>query len=66
MLTLYTTKGDIMHVLPLPFGMALALLPRLQLERIRRPSSWRVEALESARDRIRTEDRYAEFRQRLV
>ena len=66
MLTLYTTKGDTMHVLPLPFGMALALLPRLELERIRRPGSWRVEALESARDRIRTEDRYAEFRQRLV
>jgi len=67
MLTLYTTKGVLMHVLPLPFGMALALLARREVERSRRPKPvWTSDGAELARERIRTESRYAEFRQRLV
>ena len=67
MLTLYTKKGVLMHVLPLPFGMALALLARREVERSRRPKPvWTSDGAELARERIRTESRYAEFRQRLV
>ena len=56
-----------MHVLPLPFGMALALLARREVERSRRPKPvWTSDGAELARERIRTESRYAEFRQRLV
>ena len=66
MLTVYAMKGDVMHVLPLPFGLALALLPRRQLQ-IAKPKSisWRASG-PSVRDRIRTENRYAEFRQKLI
>jgi len=67
MLTLYTTKGAHMHILPLPFGMALVLLARPEVERIRRPQPvWTSDGAELARERIRTESRYAAFRQRLV
>ena len=54
MLTLYTTKGVLMHVLPLPFGMALALLARREVERSRRPKPvWTSDGAELARERIR-------------
>ena len=56
-----------MHVLPLPFGMALAVLPRREAQRLSKPKSpacfSRVPAV---REQIRTETRYAEFRQQLV
>ena len=67
MLTLYTTKGEAMHVLPLPFGMALAVLPRRQAEQLGRPKPvWRALPGLSVRDQILTDTRYAELRQRLV
>jgi hypothetical protein len=57
-----------MHALPLPFGMALAVLPRRQMQQLARPKAardWQAGPGPSLRDRIRTETRYAEFRQRL-
>ena len=55
-----------MHVLPLPFGMALAVLPRREAQRLRRPRPLRVYGIPAVREQIRTEDRYAEFRQQFV
>ncbi len=56
-----------MHVLPLPFGMALAVLPRREAQRLgtRKPSI-HAQFGPSVREQIRTENRYAEFRQQLV
>jgi hypothetical protein len=56
-----------MHVLPLPFGMALALLPRRDAQRFHKPKlTIRFDGVQTAREQIRTETRYAEFRQQLV
>jgi len=56
-----------MHVLPLPFGMALAVLPRRDAQRLRKPKPpIRVYGGPTVREQIRTETRYAEFRQQLV
>ena len=56
-----------MHVLPLPFGMALAVVPRREAQRLGKPKSLaRIDQCPSVRDQIRTENRYAEFRQQLV
>jgi hypothetical protein len=53
-----------MHVLPLPFGLALALYRRLEAPELRRPkASWSAEP-SPAREWIRTESRFAAFRQR--
>jgi hypothetical protein len=66
MLTAYTTKGGLMHVLPLPFGLALALYRRLEVPELRRPkASWSAEP-SLARECIRTEPRFAAIRQRFV
>ena len=54
-----------MHLLPLPFGATLALLPRGRIELGRRQSIW-SDGARSLRDRLRTESRYAEFRQRFI
>jgi hypothetical protein len=57
-----------MHVLPLPFGMALAVLPRRDAERLGNTEPSTPPALRSplVREQIRTENRYAEFRQQFV
>ncbi len=56
-----------MHVLPLPFGMALAVLPRREAQRLgnSKPTLRRRE-ITTVREQIRTDNRYAEFRQQLV
>jgi hypothetical protein len=53
-----------MHVLPLPFGMALALVPRREVQRFAgaKPNRWR-RSVGAARDVSREETRYAAFRQ---
>jgi hypothetical protein len=56
-----------MHVLPLPFGMALAVLPRRDARRLRTSKPpIRFDGVTTVREQIRTENRYAEFRQQLV
>jgi hypothetical protein len=56
-----------MHVLPLPFGMALAVLPRREAQRLGAPKpTLRIHETPTVREQIRTESRYAEFRQQLV
>ena len=66
MLTVYTTEGEAMCVLPLPFGLALALCRRLEVSEPRRAkASWSPEP-SSARESIRTESRFAAVRQRFV
>jgi hypothetical protein len=66
MLTLYTTKGDAMHVRPLPFGLALTLLRRPEVPELRRPKpSWSAEP-SASRDCLRTDARFAAIRQRFV
>jgi hypothetical protein len=49
-----------MHVLPLPFGLALALLPRREADKFRRPAivQPRLPNPISARDRILSDIRY--------
>jgi hypothetical protein len=49
-----------MHVIPLPFGLALALMPRRDVERLRRREEIRphIRNAVSARDRILTDMRY--------
>jgi hypothetical protein len=49
-----------MHVLPLPFGMALALVPRREADRLRRRELLRplIRNTVSPRDRIRSDLRY--------
>jgi hypothetical protein len=47
--------------------MALALLPRRDAQRFHKPKpSTRFDGLQTAREQIRTENRYAEFRQQFV
>jgi hypothetical protein len=56
-----------MHVLPLPFGLALAVLPRREVQRLGKSKpTLLVHEAPRVRDQIRTENRYAEFRQQLV
>ena len=57
-----------MHVLPLPFGLALAVLPRREANLIRpkdRPPIV-VHRGTSARDRVLSDLRYADARQHIV
>jgi hypothetical protein len=56
------------HALPLPFGLALAILPRRDVARIRgenRPPIV-VRRGPSLRERVTTDIRYADSRQHLV
>ena len=56
-----------MHVLPLPFGLALAVLPRRDADLIRKPKApINVYRGPAHRDRILTNIRYADSRQHLV
>jgi hypothetical protein len=56
-----------MHVLPLPFGMALAVLPRREAQRLGTSKpTLRTHQGPTVREQIRTDNRYAEFRQQLV
>jgi len=57
-----------MHVLPLPFGLALAVLPRREAD-LMRPKDKRpivVHRTAGARDRILGDIRYADARQHIV
>jgi hypothetical protein len=49
-----------MHVIPLPFGLALALMPRRDVERLRRREEIRPHIRNAVRprDRILTDMRY--------
>jgi hypothetical protein len=51
-----------MHVLPLPFGLALALLPRREVDRIRRRETMRVHLRNAIRPRERVLDDLSYFR----
>jgi len=57
-----------MHVLPLPFGLALAVLPRREANLIRpkdeRPIVFRRNV--SVRDRVLSDLRYADSRQHIL
>ena len=59
-----------MHVLPLPLGMALAVLPRRDVDLIRArkraPAPMVVRRGPTVRDRVLTDLRYADSRQHLV
>jgi len=57
-----------MHVLPLPFGLALAVLPRRDAELIRTPKHEPIVVRRgpTARERILSDVRYADSRQHLV
>jgi hypothetical protein len=57
-----------MHALPLPFGLALAVLPRrdADLIRTRKPAPIVVRRGPSVRDRVLSDLRYAVVRQHLV
>ena len=53
-----------MHVLPLPFGLALALLPRRQAEELAKPkAARRTEPGAAVRDLGNPQTRHAAFRQ---
>ena len=57
-----------MHVLPLPFGLALAVLPRREASLIR-PKEDRpivVRRTPGTRDRVLSDLRYADSRQHIV
>ena len=57
-----------MHVMPLPFGLALAVLPRREANLIR-PKDERpivVRRTASVRDRVLSDLRYADSRQHIV
>jgi hypothetical protein len=55
-----------MHVLPLPFGLGLALFRRPKAQDLdRRRAAWSTGPI-PAREDIRTDPRCAEFRQRFV
>jgi hypothetical protein len=57
-----------MHVLPLPFGLALAVVPRREADLIR-PKAKRpivVHRATSPRERILSDPRYLDFRQHIV
>jgi hypothetical protein len=51
-----------MHVLPLPFGLALAVLPRREIDRIRRRDMLRVHLRNAIRPRERVLDDISYFR----
>jgi hypothetical protein len=56
-----------MHVLPLPFGLALALLPRREAAPFRKPKSpINVFRGPSHRDRILSDIRYSDSRQHVL
>jgi hypothetical protein len=57
-----------MHTFPLPFGLALAVLPRLDADmiRIRKRAPIVVRRGPSVRDRVLTDLRYADLRQHIV
>jgi hypothetical protein len=57
-----------MHVLPLPFGLALALLPRREadLVRARKRAPIVVRRGPAVRDRVLTDLRYTDSRQHLI
>ena len=72
MLTMYAydvrPKGAIMHVLPLPWGLALALIPRRDAELIRRKETAPINVYRrpAHRERILADIRHADSRQHLV
>jgi hypothetical protein len=51
-----------MHVLPLPFGLALAVLPRHEVDRIRRRETVRFHIRNAIRPRDRVLDDISYFR----
>ena len=57
-----------MHVLPLPFGLALAVLPRreAQLIRPKQKAPIVVHRGSGARDRVLSDVRYADSRQHII
>lgn len=57
-----------MHVLPLPFGMALALLPRREADRLRRKQTVRhhLRTAITPRDRILGDVRFSDSRQHIL
>jgi hypothetical protein len=57
-----------MHVLPLPFGLALAVLPRRDADLIRTPKRERIVVRRgpSSRERVLSDLRYADSRQHLI
>jgi hypothetical protein len=57
-----------MHVLPLPFGLALAVLPRRDADLIRMPKRAPIVVRRgpSTRERVLSDLRYADSRQHLV
>jgi hypothetical protein len=56
-----------MHVLPLPFGLALAVMPRRDADKIRPPKDVPlVGRVQSPRERLLSDTRYAGIRQRFV
>jgi hypothetical protein len=57
-----------MHVLPLPFGLALALMPRREANQIRRAVKVRnyVRTAITPRERILGDVRYADSRHHII
>jgi hypothetical protein len=56
-----------MHVLPLPFGTAIALLPRREAERLREPKEVPlIERRGHPRERLLGDSRYAAVGRRVV
>jgi hypothetical protein len=57
-----------MHVLPLPFGLALAVLPRREASLIRSKEDRPIVVRRNmgARDRVLSDLRYADARQHIV
>ena len=51
-----------MHVLPLPFGLALALMQRREAEQIRKPRHVDIHFRESVARELPADIRYAELR----
>jgi hypothetical protein len=57
-----------MHVLPLPFGLALAVLPKRDADLIRPPKREQIVVRRgpNARERVLSDIRYADSRQHLI
>lgn len=56
-----------MHVLPLPFGLALAVLPRRDADLIRKPKApITVHRGPTHRERVHGDIRYATVRQNII
>jgi len=56
-----------MHVLPLPFGTAIALLPRREAEKLREPKQLSTTARRGhPRERFLADTRYAAVGRRIV